>query len=96
VNTKNPNRLPLLLIAAEEDRTIVPSLVRATYGTQRRTPSVTTFKSFLGRSHFLMAEPAREEVAAYAIQWASEHARYIELNSSQDGIDYGPDVAVRN
>jgi hypothetical protein len=87
VNTKNPNRLPLLLIAAEEDRTIVPSLVRATYGTQRRTPSVTTFKSFLGRLHFPMVEPGWEEIAAYAIQWASEHARYVELSSSQNGID---------
>jgi hypothetical protein len=96
VNTKKSNPGPLLLIAAAEDRTIVLTKVRATYETQRRVPSVTTFKSFLGRSHFLMAEPAWEEVAAYAIQWASEHARYIELNSSQNGIDYGPDVAVRN
>jgi hypothetical protein len=30
-------------------------------------------KVFPGRSHFLFAEPGWEEVADYAIQWASEH-----------------------
>jgi hypothetical protein len=42
---------------------------------QRQAPSATAFKSFPGRSHFLLAEPGWEEVADYAIQWASEHAR---------------------
>jgi pimeloyl-ACP methyl ester carboxylesterase len=75
VNARNPDRAPLLLIAGEADRTIVPSTVWATYKRQRRAPSVTAFKSFPGRSHFLMAEPGWEEVADYAIQWATEHAR---------------------
>lgn len=35
----------------------------------------TAFKSFPRRSHFLMAEPGWEEVADYAIKWATEHAR---------------------
>jgi hypothetical protein len=79
INAKNPRRAPLLLIAGEEGRTTVPSMVQATYKTQRHAPSVTAFKSFPGRSLFLMAEGGWEEIADYAIRWASTHAREVEL-----------------
>lgn len=74
IHRRNPRRPPLLLIAGEADRTITPSLVRATYEAQRHAPSTTAFASFRGRSHFLFAEPGWEEVADRAIAWASEHA----------------------
>jgi len=73
IHAKNPGRAPLLLIAGEEDRTITPSTVEATYKRQRHAPSATEFKSFPGRSHFLFAEPGWEEVADYAIRWARKH-----------------------
>lgn len=75
VKAGNPDRAPLLLIAGEKDRTIVPAMVQATYEKQRRAPSVTAFKSFPGRSHFLMAEPGWEEIADYCIEWATQHAQ---------------------
>jgi pimeloyl-ACP methyl ester carboxylesterase len=75
INPKNPNRAPLLLIAGEKDRTVTQSTVEANYRKQRHAPSVTAFKSFPRRSHFLFAEPGWEEVADYAIDWASQNAR---------------------
>jgi pimeloyl-ACP methyl ester carboxylesterase len=75
INAKNPDRAPLLLISGEKDRTVDPSTIEANYRKQRHAPSVTDFKSFPGRSHFLCAEPGWEEVADYAIEWASKHAR---------------------
>jgi pimeloyl-ACP methyl ester carboxylesterase len=75
IKANNPSRAPLLLIAGEKDRTIVPSMVWATYKKQCHAPSTTAFISFPGRSHFLFAEPGWEEVADAALGWASEHAR---------------------
>ena len=75
IHPRNPDRPPLLLIAGEKDITITPSMVRATFRKQRHAPSLTAFKSFPGRSHFLFAEPGWEEIADYAIRWAGEHQR---------------------
>jgi pimeloyl-ACP methyl ester carboxylesterase len=75
VRAGNPYRAPLLLIAGEKDRTVEMSMVEAAYDKQRLSPSQTAFKAFPGMSHFLFAEPGWEEVADYAIQWASEHVR---------------------
>jgi pimeloyl-ACP methyl ester carboxylesterase len=71
----NAHRAPLLLIAGERDRTVAPSMVAATYRVQRHAPSLTEFKLFPRRSHFICAEPGWEEVADYSLQWAMDHAR---------------------
>jgi pimeloyl-ACP methyl ester carboxylesterase len=75
IQPNNAKRASLLLVAGEQDRIIAPSMVQATYHKQRQAPSTTAFKSFPGRSHFLIAEPGWEEVADYAIEWATAHAR---------------------
>jgi pimeloyl-ACP methyl ester carboxylesterase len=75
IHARNPNRPPLLLIVGEKDITITPSIVQATFRKQRRSSSLTEFKSFPGRSHFLFAAPGWEEVADCAIQWAGKHQR---------------------
>lgn len=69
IRAVNAKRAPLLLVAGEADRTIVPAMVRATYRKQRRAPSATELKTFPGRSHFLCLEPGWEEVADYALDW---------------------------
>lgn len=73
IHASNPHRPPLLLCVGERDITITPGTVRAVYKVQQRSSSVTAFKSFPSRSHFLFAEPGWEEVADYAIDWASMH-----------------------
>jgi alpha-beta hydrolase superfamily lysophospholipase len=73
IHARNPRRAPLLLVAGEADRTVVPAMVRAAYRKQRRAPSDTELKTFPGRSHFLCQEPGWEEVADYALDWAVAH-----------------------
>ena len=63
---------PLLVIAAEHDRTVTPYLARAIYNIQKKAPSRTDFKFFADRSHFLAGEKGWEEVAAFTIDWAGE------------------------
>jgi pimeloyl-ACP methyl ester carboxylesterase len=75
INANNPNRAPLLLITGEEDITVTPPSVQVAYNKQRKAPSLTELKMFPGRSHFLCIEPGWEEVADYALAWASKNAR---------------------
>jgi pimeloyl-ACP methyl ester carboxylesterase len=75
VNWKNPNRAPLLLTIADEDKTVSPAMVRDAFRKQSRAPSLTAFKSFPNRSHFLLLEKGWEEVADYALDWAAANAR---------------------
>jgi hypothetical protein len=75
IHPRNPERAPLLLCVGEKDLIITPAVVRAAFKKQQKAPSATAFNSFPGRSHFLFHEPGWEEVADYAITWASENAR---------------------
>lgn len=60
---------PLLITGGDEDRLISPYLSRAAFRRQRRSPAPTDYLEFPGRSHFLIAEPGWETVAASALSW---------------------------
>ena len=74
VTFANPQRPPLLLIAAAKDRTSTSSMVRAMYEKHKRAPSRTDMVEFANLSHWLIAEPGWEAVADTAIDWADAHA----------------------
>jgi alpha-beta hydrolase superfamily lysophospholipase len=61
---------PLLITAADRDRTVTPYLARAAYSIQRKSPARTDFRQFADRSHFLCNEAGWEEVAGAALDWA--------------------------
>jgi pimeloyl-ACP methyl ester carboxylesterase len=61
---------PLLITAAEKDRTVTPYVAHAAYEIQRHARARTDFTLFLNRSHFLIAEPGWEGVANFALNWA--------------------------
>ena len=66
---------PLLVMAAEHDRTVTPYLAKAIYNVQKTSPARTDFIQFPDRSHFLAGEKGWEEVASYAIDWAADATR---------------------
>lgn len=70
---RRSNRAPLLLITGEDDRTVDPAMVRATYRKYARSPAVTELKAFAGRPHWIIGAPGWEEVADYALGWATSH-----------------------
>jgi pimeloyl-ACP methyl ester carboxylesterase len=72
INFGNATRAPLLLIAGELDRTVSASMVQATYERQKRSPGITSFKLFPGRTHYLIGSPGWEEIADAAITWAEK------------------------
>ncbi len=66
------SRAPLLLIAGEIDHIIPASLNKTNYARYKDSPSVTDFKEFAGRNHWIIAQKGWEEVADYALNWAEK------------------------
>jgi pimeloyl-ACP methyl ester carboxylesterase len=74
VDVHNDARAPLLLIAGSEDHISPPSVVKATYHLYRNSNAVTEYKEYVGRTHYTVGQDGWEEVADFALSWATEHA----------------------
>jgi len=74
VNYKDPARAPLLLITGTLDRICPPAVNVSNFKQQRKAPSATDHKEYPGRCHW-PGQDGWEEVADYALNWATEHAR---------------------
>ena len=67
LNTRNPARGPLLLIAGEKDHTVPLAVVKAEYQLQQRNPGVTEFREIPGRGHSLIMDHGWRDVAEIAL-----------------------------
>lgn len=63
---------PLLLIAGSADHIIPASLNRSNFAKYRRPHSITDFKEFDGRTHFIIGQSGWEEVADYVASWLND------------------------
>jgi len=63
VDTKNPERGPLLIIEGELDHTVPWSIANASYNRQKRNPGVTEIVKIAGRGHALTIDSGWREVA---------------------------------
>ncbi len=63
------SRNPLLFIAGKEDHIIPASLNKTNFDKYKASPSVTNFKEFTGRNHFIIGQSNWKEVADYALEW---------------------------
>jgi pimeloyl-ACP methyl ester carboxylesterase len=70
VDFAKPDRAPLLLVAGERDHIVPAALNRANHRRYRRSPARTDFVEFAGRTHWIIAQPGWDEVAAYCADWA--------------------------
>jgi non-heme chloroperoxidase len=67
VDTKNPERGPLLIISGEKDNTVPWSIANASYKKQKRNPSVTEIIKMPNRGHALVIDSGWGEVANTAL-----------------------------
>jgi pimeloyl-ACP methyl ester carboxylesterase len=70
-------RAPLLLVSGSADHVVPPSVVKANARLQDRSMSITAFKEFPGRSHYIFGQQGWEEVADFALEW-SLHPRELD------------------
>jgi len=69
VDTKNPDRGPLLILDGEKDHTVPWAIANASYKRQKRNPSVTEIKKMPDRGHSLTIDHGWEEVAQTALDF---------------------------
>ena len=67
VNSKNPERGPLLLISGEKDHTVPWAITNASYKKQKRNESVTEIVEVPGRGHALTIDSGWREVCDTAL-----------------------------
>jgi pimeloyl-ACP methyl ester carboxylesterase len=64
---------PLLLVAGEKDEIIPADLNEKNFKAYENAGSVTDFREFPNRSHYICGEPGWEEVAAYIDGWLQQN-----------------------
>ena len=69
VDTKNPDRGPLLIIDGEKDHTVPWAIAHAAYKRQRRNPGVTEIVKIPNRGHALTIDHGWREVAQTALDF---------------------------
>src|SRR6266699_240004 len=75
IDFHNDDRAPLLLIAGGADHTVPAVVDRSAAKHYSKSAAVTEYKEFPGRTHFTLGQEGWEEVADYALDWASESGR---------------------
>jgi non-heme chloroperoxidase len=74
VNTRSPDRGPLLIIDGEKDHTVPWAIANAAYKLQRRNPGVTEVVKMPNRGHSLTIDHGWREVADTALKFVKRFA----------------------
>lgn len=69
VDTKNPDRGPLLVISGEKDNTVPPAVANASYKQYKKNPNTTEIVEIPGRGHSLVIDGGWKEVAEIALDF---------------------------
>jgi pimeloyl-ACP methyl ester carboxylesterase len=67
VDTKNPDRGPLLIISGEKDHTVPWAIANASFTRQERNPGVTEIVEMPNRGHALTIDSGWRDVAETAL-----------------------------
>jgi non-heme chloroperoxidase len=67
VDTRNPDRGPLLIIEGEKDHTVAPAIAKAAYKRQKHNEGVTEYEEVPNRGHALTIDSGWREVAEKAL-----------------------------
>ena len=73
VNFENNERAPLLLISGGQDHVSPASVVNANFRLYHKSNAITEYREFPGRTHYTLGQAGWEEVADYALEWATQH-----------------------
>ncbi len=73
VDSKNPDRGPLLIIAGAEDNTVPLAITEASYKIQAKNEGVTEIAEIPGRGHSLIIDSGWREVADTALEFVEKY-----------------------
>lgn len=72
VDFSNGTRAPLLLIAGARDRIVPPVINRRNHRAYAKSRARTDFREFPDRTHWIIAQPGWDEVAAHVAAWLED------------------------
>ncbi len=75
VDTKNPERGPLLIISGEHDNTVPWAIAHASYKQQEKNPGVTEIHEMPNRGHSLTIDHGWREVAETALAFIAQQLK---------------------
>jgi non-heme chloroperoxidase len=78
VDTKNPERGPLLIISGEHDNTVPWAIAHASYKQQEKNPGVTEIKEIPDRGHSLTIDHGWQEVAETALTFIGKYVPVLQ------------------
>jgi non-heme chloroperoxidase len=73
VDSKNPDRGPLLIISGDLDHTVPPAIAKAAYKKEQRNPGETELAEMPGRGHSLTIDRGWREVAETALTFIKRY-----------------------
>ncbi len=71
VDSRNPQRGPMLIVSADSDQTVPWAIANASYKVQKRNQGVTEIVKMPGRGHSLTIDAGWREVAGTALEFAN-------------------------
>jgi len=74
VDTKNPERGPMLIICGADDHTVPPAIAKAAYKKQQQNEGVTEYLEIPGRGHALVIDNGWRDVADAALAFVERFA----------------------
>jgi pimeloyl-ACP methyl ester carboxylesterase len=74
VDTKNPERGPMLILGGGHDHTVPASISRSTFKLEDKSESATDLKVFDDRGHSLTIDHGWREVADYVLHWLKQQS----------------------
>jgi pimeloyl-ACP methyl ester carboxylesterase len=74
VDTRNPERGPMLIVSGEKDNTVPRAIAKATYKNQLKNPGVTEFVEVPGRGHALTIDNGWRQVANISLAFVQRFA----------------------
>ena len=78
VDTKNPQRGPLLIISGEKDNTVPWAIANASFKRQQHNPGLTEIVELPDRGHSLVIDHGWAEVAETALAFVKDHGQRSE------------------
>jgi pimeloyl-ACP methyl ester carboxylesterase len=90
VDSKNPERGPMLVISGEKDHTVPHAIASASFRLQKRNASPTEFREIPNRGHSLTIDSGWREVAQVALEFVDRYAKPgAETRAARAGAPLG-------
>jgi len=75
----NKQHAPLLIISGTADNIIPATLNKRNFKAYKQNGSITEYKEFTGKNHYVLALPSWKEEADYILNWINKYADKMEF-----------------